>query len=85
MERRKEYVDVHVSVVTPTSFIDILNRMNDLRLLDFALVNFGDTEPNTFEFFVSLQRAPRDLSQDERIARQRASIAAARPSIRIKR
>jgi SAM-dependent methyltransferase len=76
-----QYVDVHVNVVTPASFLDILDLMSSLGLFDFALVNFLDTQRNTLEFFVVLQRIPRAVSRDTAIARQREGIAAARSQI----
>jgi SAM-dependent methyltransferase len=76
------YVDVHVTIVTPASFLDILDGINRLGLLDFSVVNFVDTERYTLEFFVALQRTPRHLSRDEALARQRDSIAAARGQLR---
>lgn len=77
-----DYMDVHVTIVTPTSFIAILDDINRLGLLDFTVANFVATEPNTLEFFAALERTPRSLAQDEKVAVQGASIAAARSKIR---
>jgi hypothetical protein len=72
------YFDVHVTIVTPNSFLHILECMNRLGLFDFTILDFVDTVHNSLEFFVTLQRTPRHLSRDQVIARQAESIAAAR-------
>ena len=77
-----EYVDVHVTIVTPASFLELLDGINQLGLLDFSIVNFVDTQPYTLEFFVSLRRTSRQLSRADAIERQRDSIAAARAQLR---
>jgi ubiquinone/menaquinone biosynthesis C-methylase UbiE len=65
----QHYNDVHVSVVTPASFLDLLEMASVLNLIDFVLVEFYDTARNTIEFFVSLERIPRD--EDRKISLRR--------------
>jgi SAM-dependent methyltransferase len=76
-ETTDEYMDVHVTVVTPQSFLQLLDGINRLGLLDFSIVDFVDTQRNTLEFFVALSRTPRSLSSEEKMRRQAQSIAAA--------
>jgi predicted SAM-dependent methyltransferase len=73
-----EYVDAHVTIVTPERFLDILDAMNRLELLDFAIDNFVGTRRETLEFFVTLRRTPRALERSEALERQRKSIEDAR-------
>jgi len=76
-ETSETYIDVHVSVVTPLRFLELISGMNRLGLFDFTLLDFVDTQRNALEFFVTLARTPRAVSREEAIARQDASIAAA--------
>jgi SAM-dependent methyltransferase len=73
------FVDVHCSVFTPDSFLDLYGALVRLDLMDFELAYFRPTEVNTLEFFVSLRRMER--SPDLRSIRQRqlASLSGVRP------
>jgi SAM-dependent methyltransferase len=79
IEETDEFVDVHCSVFTPDSFLDLYGTLVRLDLIDFDLAYFAPTEVNTLEFFVSLRRVER--SADPRSTRQRqlASLRAVRP------
>jgi SAM-dependent methyltransferase len=72
------YHDAHVSVFPLASFLDLLEIAIRLNLFDFILVDFYSTVRNTLEFFVSLERLPRDENHDESLARKLASISWAR-------
>lgn len=76
-----EYLDVHASVFTPTSFLEILEGLIELDWLDFMIVRFYPTEVGSLEFFVTLERLPHGLSVDERRDRQRSSVNSARGAI----
>jgi len=76
-ESSTAYMDVHVTIVTPLSFLRLLEGVNRLGLLDFSVVDFVDTQRNTLEFFVTLSRSPRSMSREQAIAQQADSIAAA--------
>ncbi len=52
------YMDVHVQVLTPDSFVTILKRLADVGLLDFRVAAFYPTVTNDMEFFVSLEKLP---------------------------
>lgn len=75
------YQDVHVNVFTPASFLYLLEIASRVELFDFVVIDFYDTVRNTLEFFISLERLPDGLDQDEKLAKQLASIAWARDRI----
>lgn len=54
------YYDVHVSVLTPQSFLDILRISRDASLIEFEIVDFIDTQIGDLEFFVSIKNINRD-------------------------
>lgn len=72
------YNDVHVSVVTPASFLDLLEMASTLGLIDFVVAEFYDTARNTIEFFGSLERLPRREKREKSLGRQLAAIRWAR-------
>ncbi len=51
-----EYIDTHCHVFTPSSFINILKTLVNLRLLDFRVASFYETRNGEYEFFVSLEK-----------------------------
>jgi SAM-dependent methyltransferase len=65
-----EYVDCHVWVWTPGSFVAQLAELGALDLLDYAVEEVVDTPVGELEFYVRLRRLPRGLSADERDARR---------------
>jgi SAM-dependent methyltransferase len=73
-ERSPQYRDVHVTIVTPTSFLQLLGNINRLGLLDFSLVDFVDTQPDDLEFIVTLHRTPRQPSDAGNVTSQGRSI-----------
>jgi SAM-dependent methyltransferase len=68
-----EYVDVHCSTFTPTSFLDLTLSLVHLDLLPFGVARVLPTEPGSFEFHVWLERFPDDIDP---IERRRRGIAA---------
>ena len=72
------YHDAHVNVFTPARFLELLDVVARLQLLDFAVVEFTDTTRNTLEFFVSLQRVSRGWDRQKIMAHQLAGLAQAR-------
>jgi SAM-dependent methyltransferase len=73
-----EYDDVHVNILTPASYLDILENASSIGLFDFAVVDFYDTARNSHEFLVSLQRLSREKGRQENLALQLDSFAWAR-------
>ncbi|MCF8055187.1 MAG: class I SAM-dependent methyltransferase [Desulfocapsa sp.] len=61
-----KYIDTHCWVFTSTCFLNVLERLSELGLLDFKMRNFFDVEPNTFEFVVQLEKIPSALSSEEK-------------------
>lgn len=53
----ERYIDVHVSVFTPSSLLCLLRDSAALGLLAFELVRFWPTAPSENEFFLVLRRA----------------------------
>ncbi|HBI02177.1 MAG TPA: class I SAM-dependent methyltransferase [Flavobacterium sp.] len=62
----EEYEDVHVNILTPLSFLKILEQACQLDLVDFVIAEFSDTTYGSHEFFVSLQRVPRSINKEEK-------------------
>ena len=79
--RKPSFVDIHCQVFTPTSFLDIFEKLVKLDLVNFEIGAFFDTRVNTFEFHVSLRKLDRDETRSQRRDRQYASIRAARRAI----
>lgn len=73
-----EYNDVHVNILTPSSFLDILEQASKLKLFDFIVAEFHPTTKNSHEFLVSLQRLSRNLTDGEALKSQVESFAKAR-------
>jgi hypothetical protein len=76
-----DYADVHCSVFTPSSFIDIFEVLGDLELIDFAVADLVSTPPNTIEFYVRLERLDPHASSSVREMTRRAGIERAREVI----
>lgn len=49
------YHDIHCWTFTPASLADLFAQLAQHNLLDFACVNFHDTDFNEIEFFVTMQ------------------------------
>lgn len=81
MTNESPHVDVHCGVYTPASFVDILEVISGLDLIDFSLAELVSTRPNTIEFYARLKRLDRDLSLDDRRREQAAAITAAREAL----
>jgi hypothetical protein len=75
------FVDVHCSVFTPDSFLDLYGALVRLDLMDFELAYFAPTEVNTLEFFVSLRRVERQPDLPSMQQRQLASLRRIRPPV----
>jgi SAM-dependent methyltransferase len=78
--RTDEYVDVHCSVFTPASFLDLYEKLVRIGLIEFEIAHFVPTAFNDLEFHVSLRRTDPSLDRDAIVARQLASIPHVPPS-----
>jgi SAM-dependent methyltransferase len=69
-----DYVDIHCSVFTPASFLELFEKLVRLGLIDFEVAHFVPTKSNKLEFHVSLRRMDTALDRAVVIERQLASI-----------
>jgi SAM-dependent methyltransferase len=69
-----EFVDVHCSVFTPDSFLELYEKLARIGLIDFEIAHFVPTTVNTLEFFVSLRRLDPSLDRTEMMRRELESI-----------
>ena len=69
-------IDVHCHVFTPTSFLQLIEQLMKLGLLDYEIAAYFPTEPNQIEFYVSLRKPEGVGSPAERRQRQLASVRA---------
>jgi hypothetical protein len=63
-----EYVDCHVWLFTPDSFVAQLRTLARLGRIDFTVHAVSSTGLDDLEFFVTLRRLPRGLSDADRAA-----------------
>ena len=78
-----EYVDVHCSVFTPESFLELFEKLARLGLIEFEIAHFVPTEFNQLEFHVSLRRLDASLDRGSMIERQLASLPRASRSTEV--
>jgi SAM-dependent methyltransferase len=64
--RTGEYMDSHVWLFTPAEFVDQMSVLSQLDLLDFTLLDIIPTAPGELEYYVTLERLPKELAGDER-------------------
>lgn len=60
------YIDSHCWVFTSSSFLTLLDSLNQIGLLDFRIKRFFDVEHFNFEFVVQLEKLPSSLNRDEK-------------------
>jgi ubiquinone/menaquinone biosynthesis C-methylase UbiE len=75
MQTSDEFVDVHCHVFTPDSFLGLLEKLARLDLIDYEVAALTPTQPNNFEFYVSLRLLDGSAGRDELRQAQLASIA----------
>ena len=61
-----KYIDTHCWVFTSATFLQVLESLSKLGLLDFTVRNFFDVEHNTFEFVVQLEKISSALPPEEK-------------------
>lgn len=76
-----EYQDVHVNILTPSSFLDLIEASCQIGLFDYIFSAFHDTFYNSHEFLVSLKRLPRYLSRAQILELQLSNISQVREKI----
>jgi SAM-dependent methyltransferase len=80
MENTSDFIDVHCTVFTPDSFLELYETLVRLSLIEFEIAHFVPTETNTLEFHASLRRLDPSLDRQSMIRRQHASVVAVRPT-----
>lgn len=60
------YVDCHVWLFTPQSFVDQLAELMSMDLIEFVVEQVMPTAAGELEFYAVLRRLPRGLESDER-------------------
>lgn len=73
------YIDSHCWIVTPSSFVDLLQGACRLNLFPFLPVSLTPTPLGLFEFYLTL-RKPEPMSAEALRSRQLASLAAIKQS-----
>lgn len=68
------YLDTHCWVFSDASFVALMATLIDMGLVTLSFVAFQPTRPGDFEFFVTLERTPDDLSTEQRRALCLASV-----------
>ena len=81
IESSDQYVDLHCSVFTPESFLDLHEKLAHLGLIEFEIAHFVPTELSQLEFHVSLRRTDATLDRNSTMDRQLASIRRVRLSM----
>lgn len=77
----EQFVDVHCHVFTPSSFLDILEKLARIGLMDFEVSSIFPTEYDTLEFHVNLRQLDPALPPEEKKERQMRSIATAQQAV----
>ena len=72
-----EYFDVHCTIFTPASALDLLECMFQLKLIPFVIADFAPTYQNEIDFFLTLRKVE-SLTSDELLKLQMESLEKAR-------
>lgn len=79
----EDYQDVHVNILTPVRFLELLEKASELGLFDYEIASFHDTYYNSHEFIVLLRRLPRELSDVQKLTRQVSNISSVREQLKV--
>lgn len=74
--RTGAYTDVHCSIFTVHSFVEIVTKLIKLQLFPFKIVQLHMPVPYSNEFIIILGAMPASMSPEERVSEQLASIPA---------
>ncbi len=75
------YVDTHVWVLTPGEFLDLLDDLGRLGLVDFVVETIVPTPKPRLEFYAVLRRQRRGMPSDEAAHQRELALTAARALI----
>lgn len=56
------YIDAHLYTFTPASFFEIMRQITVLGLISYEVESFSDTQDGEYEFFVSLRKSDKHIS-----------------------
>jgi SAM-dependent methyltransferase len=68
------YLDTHCWVFSDASFVELIATLMRLRMVGLRFVAFRPTQPWEFEFFVTMERLPDNLSPERRAELCLASV-----------
>ena len=63
VHKNDEYLDVHVNVFTPQSFLEILKKAIEHDIVTFKVEKFCDTQSGHLEFMIALKKPASDLDE----------------------
>ncbi|MEY2452968.1 MAG: hypothetical protein QOD92_2542 [Acidimicrobiaceae bacterium] len=69
-----DYVDVHATTWTPSSFVEVMRTLFELDLVPFRFASFHPTPFNSLEFYVTFELIDPDVPPEARRRMQLASI-----------
>lgn len=75
------YYNIHSHIFTPTSFLNIIEIFTRIGLMDYRVRDFHTTLPYTNEFFIQLERLPRNWEKNQSLAIQLADISRAQEKL----
>ncbi len=64
--KNNTYIDSHCWVFTTENFLNLLDSLSRVGLLDFRIKRFFDVEYHNFEFVIQLEKLPSSLTVDEK-------------------
>ena len=76
-----EYVDSHVWTFTPTSFVEQVDELGLLGMIDFTITDIVPTRRNELEFYVVLERLATDGDPAAREEQRRSGMVRARAAL----
>jgi hypothetical protein len=79
--RTSSYVDVHCHTFTPSSFLDLFERVASLGLLDYRLSDFRPTARAELEFYATFELLDPSMSAARRLQAQAGSFQDARRAL----
>lgn len=71
-----EYMDVHATVVTPGSFVELVGDVAEMGLTRFEIAEIFPTDRGSYEFFVTLVKRPVARADAAWVRRARAKVRA---------
>ncbi len=67
----REYLDIHASTFTPSSFVDIMGGLAEIGLTTFGVAEIVPTQVDFYEFYVTLENLNIDDPERRRLEQRR--------------